>query len=201
MSIGAAATIGRIEPHGNITALLAQWTGGDDLALQRLMPLIQRELHRIAVFHMANERPGHTLQPTALVNETFVRLLEGQVIAFRDRVHFLSLCARVMRRILVDHARAHRAAKRGGPAQTIQLDEALGIPEVARADFAALDDALLALAKLDERKSRVVELRFFGGLDVQETAEALHLSPRTVMRDWTLARAWLTREMTKDKSR
>jgi RNA polymerase sigma factor (TIGR02999 family) len=195
LSIGAAATIGRIEPHGNITALLAQWTGGDDLALQQLMPLIQRELHRIAVFHMANERPGHTLQPTALVNETFVRLLEGQVIAFRDRVHFLSLCARVMRRILVDHARAHRAAKRGGSAQTIQLDEALGIPEVARADFAALDDALLALAKLDERKSRVVELRFFGGLTVEETAAAVEVSAETVMRDWQFAKSWLQREM------
>jgi len=159
------------------------------------MPLIHRELHRIAVIHMAHERPGHTLQPTALVNETFVRLLEGQVIAFRDRVHFLSLCARVMRRILVDHARTRRAIKRGGLVHTVQLDDALGIPDVARADFAALDDALVALAELDERKSRVVELRFFGGLTVEETAAAVKVSAETVMRDWQFAKAWLQREM------
>lgn len=158
------------------------------------MPLVQRELHRIAVAQMARERPGHTLQATALVNETFMRLVEGQVVTLRDRVHFLSLCARIMRRILVDHARAKRADKRGGPAPHASLSDTGAIAD-PRADYAALDDALTALSVLDERKGRVVELRFFGGLTVEETAQAINVSPETVMRDWQFAKAWLQREL------
>lgn len=158
------------------------------------MPLVQRELHRIAVAQMAHENPGHTLQATALVNETFLRLVEGKVVSLRDRVHFLSLCARIMRRILVDHARAKRADKRGGSTPHEPLSDPGAVAD-PRADYAALDDALNALAALDERKSRIVELRFFGGLTVEETAEAIAVSPETVMRDWQFAKAWLQREL------
>lgn len=143
---------------------------------------------------MANERPGHTLQATALVNETFLRLVEGSVVTLRDRVHFLSLCARIMRRILVDHARARRADKRGGSSPRASLDSSLAVAD-SRGDFVALDDALNALAAVDERKSRVVELRFFGGLTVDETADAVGVSPETVMRDWQFAKSWLQREL------
>ena len=147
---------------------------------------------------MANERPGHTLQASALVNETFLRLLQGNAIAVRDRVHFHSLCSRVMRQILVDHARSRLAAKRGGATHTADLDEALTIAAEPRHDFIALDDALQALTAFDERKSRVVELRFFGGLTVEETAAVVEVSPDTVMRDWQFAKAWLQRHMRGD---
>jgi RNA polymerase sigma-70 factor, ECF subfamily len=147
---------------------------------------------------MANERPGHTLQASALVNETFLRLLQGKAIAVRDRVHFHSLCSRVMRQILVDHARSRLAAKRGGATRTADLGEALTIAAEPRHDFIALDDALQALTAFDERKSRVVELRFFGGLTVEETAAVVAVSPDTVMRDWQFAKAWLQRHMRGD---
>jgi RNA polymerase sigma factor (TIGR02999 family) len=178
-----------------ITELLQQWGRGDDGALERLIPVVHGELHRIAERHMAHENPGHTLQATALVHETYLRLIDTKDITWQDRAHFLAVCARVMRRILVDHARARRAQKRGGPAIHATLDEALIVSDEPRHDFVALDDALCALAEFDERKSRVIELRFFGGLSVEETASVLNVSRDTVMRDWRLARVWLQREM------
>jgi RNA polymerase sigma factor (TIGR02999 family) len=149
---------------------------------------------------MAHERPGHTLQATALVNETYLRLIDTKELTCHDRAHFLAVCARVMRRILVDHARARGAAKRGGLQVKVVFDEALAVSDEPRQDFIALDDALEALAKFDERKSRVIELRFFGGLSVEETASVVKVSPDTVMRDWQLAKAWLQREMRGDRS-
>jgi len=149
---------------------------------------------------MARERPGHSLQATVLVNEAYLRLIDAKDVAWRDRVHFLAVAARVMRRILVDHARTRRAQKRGGPAARVTFDEALVVTSEPREDFVALDDALETLATFDERKSRVIELRFFGGLSVEETASLLKVSPSTVMSDWRLARAWLQREMRGDRS-
>jgi RNA polymerase sigma factor (TIGR02999 family) len=174
---------------------LLKWGQGDADALERLIPLVHAELHRIAQHCMAGERPGHSLQATALINEAYVRLVDGKAVAWHDRTHFLAVSARVMRRILVDHARARRYQKRGGDAVKVTFDEALVVTKDPREDFVALDDALEALAKFDERKSRVIELRFFGGLSVEETAAALDISPDTVMRDWRLAKAWLQREM------
>ena len=178
-----------------ITGLLRTWAEGDDHALAALIPLVHREMRQIARRHMAHERPEHSLQASDLVNETYLRLLDAREVSWHDRGHFLAVCARVMRRILVDHARARHAQKRGGVAARATLDEALLITDEPRHDFAALDDALAALATFDERKSRVVELRFFGGLSVEETAAVLKISAATVMRDWQLARIWLHREM------
>lgn len=178
-----------------ITGLLLKWTEGDEGALHRLIPLVHRELHQIARRHMAGERPGHTLQATALVNETFVRLVDAKTMAFHDRAHFLAVCARVMRRILVDHARARLADKRGGLASRVEFEEALAVSNERPRDIVVLDDAMQALAQLDERKSKVVELRFFGGLTVDETAEIVNVSADTVMRDWQFAKAWLRRTM------
>jgi RNA polymerase sigma-70 factor (ECF subfamily) len=160
-----------------------------------LIPLVHQELHQIARRCMAGERVGHSLQATALVNEAYVRLVDGTVVAWHDRAHFLAVAARIMRRILVDHARARYARKRGGGDARVTFDEALVVTAEARENFVALDDALEALAKFDERKSRVVELRFFGGLSVEETAAVLKVSVDTVMRDWRLAKAWLQAEM------
>ena len=160
-----------------------------------MIPLVHQELHRIARRCMAGERAGHSLQATALVNEAYVRLVDGKAVAWNDRAHFLAVSARVMRRILVDHARARHYQKRGGDAVRVTFDEALVVASEPREDFVALDDALEALAKFDERKSRVIEMRFFGGLSVEETASVLRVSPDTVMRDWRLAKVWLRREM------
>jgi RNA polymerase sigma-70 factor, ECF subfamily len=160
-----------------------------------LIPLVHQELHRIAQCCMAGEGPGNSLQATALVNEAYVRLVDGKAVAWQDRAHFLAVSARVMRRILVDHARARRSQKRGGLAAKVTFDEALVVTDEPREDFVALDAALKGLAKFDERKSRVVEMRFFGGLSVEETASVLKVSPDTVMRDWRLAKAWLQGEM------
>jgi RNA polymerase sigma factor (TIGR02999 family) len=160
-----------------------------------LIPLVHEELHRIARRCMAGEREGHSLQATALVNEAYVRLVDGKAVEWHDRAHFLAVSARIMRRILVDHARARGAHKRGGADARVTFDEALVVTLEAREDFVALDDALEALATFDERKSRVVELRFFGGLSVEETAAVLKVSVDTVMRDWRLAKAWLQAEM------
>jgi RNA polymerase sigma factor (TIGR02999 family) len=171
-----------------------KWGTGDADALERLIPLVHAELHRIARRCMAGERANHSLQATALINEAYVRLV-GTAVAWHDRTHFLAVAARVMRRILVDHARARRYQKRGGDAARITFDEALIVTADPRADFVALDDALEALAKFDERKSRVIELRFFGGLTVEETASVLGVSCDTVIRDWRLAKVWLRREM------
>ena len=183
-----------------VTGLLLKWGRGDESALERLIPLVHRELQQIAQRCMAGERAGHSLQATALVNEAYLRLIDTKDVAWHDRAHFLAVAARVMRRILVDHARARRAQKRGGPATRVTFDEALVVTNAPREDFVALDDALEALATFDERKSRVVELRFFGGLSVEETASVLKVSAETVMRDWRLAKAWLQREMRGDSS-
>ncbi len=184
-----------ISPSTDVTDLLLKWAQGDESALQRLIPLVHRELHRIAQRYMAGERAGHTLQATVLVNEAYVRLVEGNSVAWRDRAHFLAVAARAMRRILVDHARARLSQKRGGHDARVTFDEALVVSHEPSQDFVRLDEAMESLARFDERKSRVIELRFFGGLTVEETATVLNVSPDTVMRDWRLAKGWLQREM------
>jgi RNA polymerase sigma factor (TIGR02999 family) len=178
-----------------ITDLLRSWAHGDQRAFEELIPIVHHELHQLARRHMAHERAGHSLQATALVNETYLRLVDAKHVAWHDRVHFLAVCARVMRRILVDHARARGAQKRGGAEAKVSLDEALVVAAEPRHDFVALDDALEALARFDHRKSRVIELRFFGGLTVEETASVINVSADTVMRDWQFAKVWLQREM------
>src|SRR5215831_3987585 len=178
-----------------VTGLLLKWGQGDEEALAQLMPLVFDELHRIARRHMGHEGVGHSLQATALVNEAYLRLVDAQQVPWQDRAHFLAVSARIMRHILVDHARARRYQKRGGNVNKVTFDEALVVTNEPTQDFVALDDALEALARFDERKSRVIELRFFGGLTVDETASILKVSPDTVMRDWRLAKVWLQREM------
>ena len=165
-----------------------------------MIPLVYRELHQIARRHMRHEGAGHSLQATALVNEAYLRLVDADEVEWHDRAHFLAVAARVMRRILVDHARARHSEKRGGHAAKVTFDEALVVANEPGQDFVALDDALEVLAKFDERKSRVIELRFFGGLSVEDTASVLKVSPSTVMGDWRLAKAWLRREMRGDGS-
>jgi RNA polymerase sigma factor (TIGR02999 family) len=184
------------DPTG-ATALLQAWSDGDQDALGQLLPLVQKELHRIARGHMRRERKGHTLQATALVNEAYLRLIDVKDIQWQNRAHFFAMAARVMRRILVDAARAKQYQKRGAGAQRVSLDEALVVTNDPSPDLVALDDALDALAKFDARKSQVIEMRFFGGLSVKDTAAALHVSSDTVMRDWRLAKVWLLREMKK----
>jgi RNA polymerase sigma factor (TIGR02999 family) len=179
-----------------VTQLLKAWGNGDEAARDELMTLVYEELHRLAHQHLKRERPGHTLQTSALVNEAFVKLIDQKDVRWQNRGHFFAIAAHLMRRILVDHARIRRAAKRGGSASPVSLDDALVISNERSAEVVALDEALTALATVDERKSQIVELRFFGGLSIEETAEVLAVSPGTVMRDWTLAKAWLRREMT-----
>ena len=179
----------------DITKLLRAWGDGNQAALDRLMPLVYTQLRQAAHRYMARERRGHTLQTTALVNEVYVRLAKAREMRWQDRVHFFALSAQMMRRILTDHARARQYAKRGGGAQVVSLDEAPEVSPKPRPDLVALDDALKRLAAVDERKSRVVELRYFGGLSVEETSEVLKVSAETVMRDWKLAKAWLLREL------
>jgi RNA polymerase sigma factor (TIGR02999 family) len=178
----------------DVTALLVAWGDGDESALARLIPVVHDELHRIARACMAGEKGGHTLQPTALVNEAYLRLISTQGMNWQNRAHFLAMAARLMRRILVDFARS-KHVKRGGGAVNVSLAPDVALSAEPGRDLVALDDALEALTKVDERKSRVIEMRFFGGLSVQETAEALHVSPETVMRDWKLAKAWLLRQL------
>jgi RNA polymerase sigma factor (TIGR02999 family) len=180
-----------------ITQLLVAWNKGDVKALELLTPLIHTELHRLAKRHMAGERPGHVLQTTALVNEAYLRLIDWRNVEWRDRAHFFGLASQIMRRILVDFARARRREKRGGEALRVSLSEAADIGCERSADLVALDDALQALEKLDERQARVVELRFFAGLSNEETAEALNVSVGTVRRDWSFAQVWLFRELGK----
>lgn len=184
-----------MQHDSEVTGLLLQWGQGNGDALERLIPLVYQELHRIARCCMAGERVGHSLQATALVNEAFVRLVDGKAVAWTDRAHFLAVSARVMRRILIDHARARMYQKRGGDAVRVSFDEALVISNDLQPDYIALDAALDGLAQFDERKCRVVEMRFFGGLSVEETAAVLNVSPATVMGDWRFAKAWLKREM------
>ena len=178
-----------------ITQLLLAWGQGDQAALERLLPLVYEEMRQIAHHHMRRQRPDHTLQTTALVNEAYLRLVDAQRVQWQNRVHFFALAAQAMRHILVDLARARGNQKRGGGATRVALEEALIISAERGADVLALDDALQALAKLNARQSQIVELRYFGGLSEEETAAVLQLSPRTVRRDWSLARAWLYREL------
>ena len=177
------------------TGLLLKWGQGDETALGRLIPLVQRELHQIARRCMAGERAGNSLQATALVNEAYLRLINAKDVVWHDRAHFLAVAARVMRRILVDHARARHYQKRGGDAARVTLDEALVVASEPVQDVVAIDEALTALASVDARKSQVVEMRFFGGLTIEETAEALQVSRDTVKRDWKMAKLWLLREL------
>jgi RNA polymerase sigma-70 factor, ECF subfamily len=181
-----------------VTHLLVAWGQGDESALNRLIPLVHRELRQIARRCMRGERVGHSLQATALVNEAFLRLVDAQNVNRQNRTHFLAVAARLMRRILVDHARTKRYQKRGGGRLNVTLDAALMVTDGSRPELVALDDALTALAAIDERKSSVIELRFFGGLSIDETASYLKVSPETIKRDWRLAKAWLAREMRKD---
>jgi RNA polymerase sigma factor (TIGR02999 family) len=183
-------------PH-NLTQLLIDWRNGDQTALDRLMPLVYEELRRMANHYLRNERPGHTLQTAALVNEAYLRLIDHENIAWQNRAHFFGVAAQAMRRILVDYARSRHRLKRAGAARQVSLDEAATVAKEQAAELIALDDALQELAKVDLRKCRVVELRYFGGLSLEETAEALGVSCMTVTRDWNTARAWLMREMTK----
>ena len=183
-----------------VTELLVAWSEGDAQAFDRLVPLVYEELRRLARRYMARERPGHTLQTTALVNEVYLRLVDSSRVRWRDRAHFFAVSAQLMRRVLVDFARSRHYQKRGGGTQRVSLDEAYIIPSEPDADLVRLDDALKALAALDPRKGRVVEMRFFGGLTVEETAEVLAVSPDTVMRDWTFAKTWLLRELSEGPS-
>ena len=179
----------------NITQLLAAWRAGDSNALEALAPLIHQELHQAAHRYMAGERPGHVLQTTALVHEAYLRLIHWKPIQWQSRAHFLGVAAQMMRRVLVDHAREVGRAKRGGHALHVSLSDVADVPLKRATDLVALDDALKSLETLDRRKSRVVELRFFGGLSLEETAAALDVSVATVRRDWSLARAWLYRQL------
>ena len=191
-----AANAYAVPESGNqVTEWLIAWSQGDDAALERLMPVVHAELYRLARRAMRHERAGHTLQTTALVNEAYLRLVNLTGLTWTDRAHFFALSARLMRRILVDHARARGYVKRGGGTTMVPLNDPIEIGTEPGADLVALDEALQSLAELDARKSQVVELRFFGGLDVDETAAALQISPATVVRDWRLAKAWLLKEL------
>jgi RNA polymerase sigma-70 factor, ECF subfamily len=181
----------------DVTQLLIAWSDGDQSALEKLTPLVHAELHRLARRYMAQEGQGHTLQATALVNEAYLRLIDWKNVKWQNRAHFFGVSANLMRRVLVDYARSRSYQKRGGGAHKVQLEEAAVVSEERAADFVALDDALNSLSEVDPRKSRIVELRFFGGLGVKETAEVLGVSPRTVMREWSLAQAWLYREISR----
>lgn len=183
------------EPTGEITKLLQGWKGGDREALDELLPIVYKELRRLAHFALRGERPDHTLQSGALVHEAYLRLLGAKPPPWESRTHFFAIAAQLMRQILVDYARRHRAAKRGGGVETLSLEDATLVSKGKSLDVVALDDALKALAEIDARKAQVVELRFFGGLNFEETAEVLKVAPVTVRRDWSTARAWLHREM------
>lgn len=187
--------VGGTGASSKVTVLLRAWSDGNEAALEQLLPLVEAELRRLARMYMARERRGHTLQTTALINEAFVRLVDAKGLRWQDRSHFLGISARLMRRVLVDHARARGYQKRGGGAQKVTLTEALLVSEGPSLDVIALDRALEALAKVDARKAQVVELRFFGGLSVEETADVLRVSNDTIKRDWRLAKLWLLREL------
>jgi RNA polymerase sigma factor (TIGR02999 family) len=180
---------------GDISALLRAWSDGDQSALDRLTPIVYDELHRLARRYMRHERPGHSLQSAALVNEAYLRLVDYERMEWQNRAHFFAVSAQLMRRILVDHARRHNL-KRGGGVEHVALEEAAVVGGDQGSDLVALDDAMNALARIDPRKVQVVEMRFFGGLSVEETAEVLKVSTITVKRDWRAARAWLYRELT-----
>jgi RNA polymerase sigma factor (TIGR02999 family) len=184
-----------------ITQLLRAWSGGDEQALAKLTPLIYSELHRMAHRYMRQERSTHTLQTTALINEAYLRLIDWKNVRWQNRAHFFGVAARLMRRILVDFARSRSYAKRGGGGRvTVSLDEAAAVSRDRAREILALDEALQSLAVIDLRKSQIVELRFFGGLSVEETADVLGVSSRTVLREWDLAKAWLNRELSVEKA-
>jgi len=183
-------------PGGQVTEFLRAWSDGDRVALDHLIPIVYDELHRLARRYMRGERPGHSLQTTALVNEAYMRLVDYKNMKWQNRAHFFAVSAHLMRRILVDHARRHNL-KRGGGVHHVSLDDTAIVGGERDADLVALDDAINLLAKLDPRKVQVVEMRFFGGLSVEETAEVLKVSAITVMRDWSTAKAWLYREITR----
>jgi RNA polymerase sigma factor (TIGR02999 family) len=182
-------------PAHQLTQLLQAWSEGDQSALDKLMPVVYDELRRLARHYMADERPGHTLQTTALVNEAYLRLVDAAQFNWESRAHFFGVCAGMMRRILVDAARSRQAQKRGADVPDLELQEALAVGVERGRDLVAIDDALQALAAFDARKAQIVELRFFGGLSVKETAEVLKVSEETVLRDWKLAKSWLRREL------
>ncbi len=187
---------GMSSPSPNdVTQLLVDWSRGNREALDSLLPLVYDELRRLADHYLRRERVDHTLQGTALVHEAYIRLIDQNRVQWQNRAHFFGVAAQMLRRILVDHARAHKTAKRGGAAMTLALDEALATPEQRDLDLVALDDCLTALAAIDPQQSKVVELRYFSGLSIEETAEVLGISPATVKRDWVVAKAWLHREM------
>jgi RNA polymerase sigma factor (TIGR02999 family) len=180
-----------------VTQLLVNWSQGDKAALDQLIPLVEAELRRLARQYMARESPGHTLQTSALINEAYVRLIDQQNVPWQNRSHFFGVAAQVMRHILIDHARSYTYAKRGGGARKISLDDLPDMTDRRAEELVALDDALNNLATIDARKSKIIELRFFGGLTIEETAEAMKISPISVTREWRSAKAWLRREMSK----
>ncbi len=183
-----------------VTQLLGDWRGGDEAALEKLFPLVQPELHRLAHHYMSRERPGHTLQTTAILNEAYLRLVKDAEPRWQNRTHFVAAAAQLMRRIMVDHARERRALKRGGGMLKVTFDEAALVTETRSEELLALDEALQGLAAQDPRKSQIVELRYFGGLTIEEAAEFLEVSPRTVEREWTMAKAWLYRALNGEES-
>jgi len=180
-----------------VTQLLINWSKGDKAALEMLVPLVHSELRRLARRYLGREHPGHTLQTSALINAAYMRLIDQDSVQWQNRAHFFAVAAQVMRHILVDHGRAHLYAKRGGGAHKVSLDEVEAITRQRAEELVALDDALNKLATLDARKSQIIELRFFGGLTIEETAEAMKMSPKTVTREWRSAKAWLHHEMSK----
>lgn len=188
---GAAVSSTKSQP---VTELLAQWRAGDEESLSRLLPLVYKELRRLAHYHLRRERPDHTLQTTALVHEAYLALVKQEPVNFENRAHFFAICANLMRQILVQYARRRKAAKRDG-GYKLTLDDAIALRQTRGVDLIALDDALNGLAELDPQQSRIVELRFFGGLSIEETSQALGMSPATVKRHWTTARLWLHNEI------
>ena len=192
-------SLGRtVEKSQDITQLLLAWAGGEAAAGERLAPILERELHRIATVHLARERRGHVLQATALVNEAYLRLIDWKNVGWQNRAQFFAVASRMMRHILVDYARAQHREKRGGDAVQVSLSQAAGVPLEAPGDVVALDEALRTLESIAPRQARVVELRFFGGLSLEETAGVLEVSVSTVRQDWSLARAWLYRELSRE---
>ena len=183
-----------------VTQLLGAWSGGDERALEKLVPLMQPELHRLAHHYMSRERPGHTLQTTAILNEAYLRLVENPQPSWQNRAHFIAIAAQLMRRIMVDHARKRHSLKRGADAARVTLDEAAWVTESRSEELLALDEVLEQLTAQDPRKGQIVELRYFGGLTVEETADFLKVSLRTIEREWTMAKAWLYRALTAEES-
>jgi RNA polymerase sigma factor (TIGR02999 family) len=190
-----------VAPERDVTSLLVRWGKGDANAFDELAPIVYDELRKLARTHLRRERPGHTLQSTALVHEAYLRMIDQQNVSWQNRSHFYGIAAQMIRRILVDYARAKNTKKRGEAAPKITFDEAVGAHASEDLDLVALDDALKALAEIDPRQSRIVELRYFAGLSIEDTAEVLRISPATVKRDWTVARAWLKRELVRGATR